>query len=112
MDADLNLVPPIPTLRTRTTSVQAWTQPIRLLQRAMRFDYLRTLSLSVVIILVWLPQISCSHFDARDIKLLSDEQIEMLVAAVDPVKNIDTQNPESHLSKILIPRPGVLCIRF
>ncbi|KAH7889623.1 hypothetical protein F5I97DRAFT_1845838 [Phlebopus sp. FC_14] len=34
-----------------------------------------------------------------------DSVIATLVASVDPVKNVDTRNPDSHLSKILIPRP-------
>ncbi|KAH0830702.1 hypothetical protein J3R83DRAFT_2180 [Lanmaoa asiatica] len=41
----------------------------------------------------------------RDLTQLSTEQILALANSVNPIKNIDTRNPDSHLSKLLIPRP-------
>ena len=37
---------------------------------------------------------------------LSSEEISSLVKVKDPLKNLDPHDPNSHLSKILIPRPG------
>jgi len=44
---------------------------------------------------------------------LSSEEISSLVDGKDPLKNLDPNDPNSHLSKILIPRPGkhILCLR-
>ncbi|RPD80409.1 hypothetical protein L226DRAFT_200042 [Lentinus tigrinus ALCF2SS1-7] len=41
----------------------------------------------------------------RDFTPLSSKAIASLVASPDPVRNVDPHNPNSHLSKILIPRP-------
>ena len=41
---------------------------------------------------------------------LSSEEISSLVKVKDPVKNLDPHDPNSHLSKILIPRVGE-CVR-
>lgn len=41
----------------------------------------------------------------RDFTPLSSNAIASLVASPDPVRNIDPHNPNSHLSRILIPRP-------
>ncbi|KAI0647401.1 hypothetical protein C8Q79DRAFT_959252 [Trametes meyenii] len=51
--------------------------------------------------------ISCNaaKLGPRDFKALSPQAISSLVSSPDPVRNIDTHNPSSHLSRILIPRP-------
>lgn len=62
-------------------------------------------------LLSWIQQSSqLSRLGRRDLTQLSTEQIITLANSVSPVKNIDTRNPDSHLSKLLIPRPGALCI--
>lgn len=45
-----------------------------------------------------------STLGQRDFIQLTSEQILALATATDPVANVDTNNPASHLSKILIPR--------
>ncbi|EGN95600.1 hypothetical protein SERLA73DRAFT_186705 [Serpula lacrymans var. lacrymans S7.3] len=45
-----------------------------------------------------------SALGIREFSPLSSAQILALVSSVDPLKNVDTRNPDSHLSKILIPR--------
>lgn len=60
----------------------------------------------VVALLPWPCQARYSQSFQRSLKQLSDEQLDALVGIVDPVKNIDPRNPQSHLSKILIPRPA------
>ncbi|KAG8217648.1 hypothetical protein J3R82DRAFT_5801 [Butyriboletus roseoflavus] len=58
-------------------------------------------------LLSWIKQSSqLSRLGQRDLTQLSTEQIIALANSVDPVKNIDTRNPDSHLSKLLIPRPA------
>jgi hypothetical protein len=47
----------------------------------------------------------------RSFRELSSEEISSLLKAKDPVTNLDPSDPNSHLSKILIPRPGE-CIRY
>lgn len=64
----------------------------------------------VFALLSWITQSSqLARLGRRDLTQLSSEQIVALANSVDPVKNIDTRNPDSHLSKLLIPRPGTLC---
>ncbi|KAI0636633.1 hypothetical protein C8Q77DRAFT_1093802 [Trametes polyzona] len=41
----------------------------------------------------------------REFKPLSSQAISTLVSSPDPVRNVDPRNPNSHLSRILIPRP-------
>lgn len=41
----------------------------------------------------------------RDFTPLSSKAIASLVASPDPVRNVDPSNPNSHLSRILVPRP-------
>ena len=41
----------------------------------------------------------------RDFPPLSSKAMASLVASPDPVRNVDPSNPQSHLSRILIPRP-------
>jgi len=48
-----------------------------------------------------------STLGQRDFTQLTSEQILALAAATDPIVNVDTNNPTSHLSKILIPRAGM-----
>ncbi|KAF9227762.1 hypothetical protein BS17DRAFT_746546 [Gyrodon lividus] len=73
----------------------------------MRVSTLRCLGLNVLTILSWSAQSNqLSTLGQRDFKQLSADQIATLAASVDPVKNIDTQNPDSHLSKLLVPRPA------
>ncbi|KAG0701520.1 hypothetical protein DFH29DRAFT_926400 [Suillus ampliporus] len=45
-----------------------------------------------------------STLGQRDFTQLTSEQILALAAATDPIANVDTNNPASHLSKILVPR--------
>ncbi|KAF8447812.1 hypothetical protein L210DRAFT_3390978 [Boletus edulis BED1] len=68
----------------------------------MRF---RPFRFSVFALLAWTTQSSqLSRLGERDLTQLSTEQIVALTNSVDPVKNIDTRNPDSHLSRLLIPR--------
>lgn len=77
----------------------------------MRLGPFHIVGFSVFALLSWVTQSSqLSRLGHRDLTQLSTEQIEALANSVDPIKNIDTQNPDSHLSKLLIPRPGTLCI--
>jgi hypothetical protein len=48
----------------------------------------------------------------RSFRELSTEEVSSLVTAKDPLKDLDPNDPNSHLSRILIPRPGewVLCL--
>jgi glutaminyl-peptide cyclotransferase len=46
-----------------------------------------------------------SMLGERDLGQLSLAQISLLISSPDPVINLNPVNPESHLSKILIPRP-------
>ncbi|KIK93671.1 hypothetical protein PAXRUDRAFT_144569 [Paxillus rubicundulus Ve08.2h10] len=72
----------------------------------MRVNFLRCLGLKVLIIMSCSAQSNqVSTLGQRDLKQLTAEQITTLATFVDPVKNIDTRNPNSHLSKLLIPRP-------
>jgi len=49
----------------------------------------------------------------RSFRELSTEEVSSLVSAKDPLKDLDPSDPNSHLSRILIPRPGeyVGCLR-
>ena len=59
-------------------------------------------------LLLWCTlTIQGSTLGERDFSRLTSEQILALVAAKDPVANVDPNNPSSHLSKILIPRAGM-----
>jgi glutaminyl-peptide cyclotransferase len=53
-----------------------------------------------------------STLGQRDFSQLTSQQILTLAAATDPVVNVDTNNPTSHLSKILIPRAGMCPLYF
>ncbi|KAH8107941.1 hypothetical protein BXZ70DRAFT_884538 [Cristinia sonorae] len=48
---------------------------------------------------------SVSSIGPRAFRDLSTDAISALVNHPDPVRNVDSSNPNSHLSKILIPRP-------
>ena len=50
------------------------------------------------------PSHQASRLGKREFKHLSQSDIASLIAHPDPVQNIDPHNPNSHLSKILIPR--------
>ncbi|KAH7923475.1 hypothetical protein BV22DRAFT_1106074 [Leucogyrophana mollusca] len=70
----------------------------------MRFSGPFTL-LGLVAVLSWpIYSLQGSILGQRDLSQLSASQILSLASSSDPVKNIDTRNPNSHLSKILIPR--------
>jgi hypothetical protein len=56
--------------------------------------------------------LQASTLGERDFSVLSSGQISNLVSSLDPVRNIDPSNPNSHLSKILIPRVGEVLICF
>ncbi|KIM79620.1 hypothetical protein PILCRDRAFT_823155 [Piloderma croceum F 1598] len=62
--------------------------------------------LLILSVLALLPAYSlqASTLGERDLSLLSSGQISSLVSFPDPVRNVDPSNPNSHLSKILIPR--------
>ncbi|KAI0723896.1 hypothetical protein C8T65DRAFT_627829 [Cerioporus squamosus] len=51
--------------------------------------------------------LSCNAYKLgpREFTSLSSKALASLVASPDPVRNVDPHNPNSHLSKILIPRP-------
>ncbi|KAG2100209.1 uncharacterized protein F5147DRAFT_710991 [Suillus discolor] len=63
------------------------------------------LSLLLLLFALW-PTLTIqgSTLGQRDFIQLTSEQILALATATDPVANVDTNNPTSHLSKILIPR--------
>ncbi|KAG9318620.1 hypothetical protein JVU11DRAFT_713 [Chiua virens] len=73
----------------------------------MRVGPLNLVGFSVFAILsLWTAGSSqLTRLGQRDFAQLSAAQIIALANAVDPVKNIDTRSPDSHLSKLLIPRP-------
>ena len=67
-----------------------------------------TLSLCRLCVLSLLVlSVTCHAFKLgpRDFTPLSSKAIASLVASPDPVRNVDPHNPNSHLSRILIPRP-------
>lgn len=87
------------------------TQPSLLTLLGMRFGPFHIVGFSIFALLSWITQSSqLSGLGQRDLTQLSAEQIVALANSIDPVKNIDTRNPDSHLSRLLIPRPGVFCI--
>lgn len=61
------------------------------------------LCLLSVFTLIW-PSLSASTLGPRDFKQLTSDGISSLVAHPDPIRNVDPNNPSSHLSQILIPR--------
>ncbi|EIW84879.1 hypothetical protein CONPUDRAFT_97283 [Coniophora puteana RWD-64-598 SS2] len=65
-------------------------------------------------VLLWATSsLGASYLGQRDLLQLNSDEISAFSTAVDPVKNIDFHNPDSHLSKILIPRaPGSENITF
>lgn len=71
----------------------------------MRHGFLQAIVLCITVLLTYSPEARCFQQGPRDFRELSSEQLAALVGAVDPVKNIDPKDPQSHLSKILIPRP-------
>lgn len=50
--------------------------------------------------------LQASMLGKRNLSQLSLEQISILVSTSDPLQNMDPSNPNSHLSRILIPRAG------
>lgn len=74
-------------------------------RRAMRFHGLIT-RLCVVALLPWPCHTRHSQPTPRNLEQLSSEQLVALVGIADPVKNIDPRSPQSHLSRMLIPRPA------
>ncbi|KAF5315617.1 hypothetical protein D9611_004951 [Ephemerocybe angulata] len=59
---------------------------------------------------VWLLSLPANSWQAsslgeRSLPKLSSDDVLRLISSPDPVKNVDPSNPDSHLSKILIPRP-------
>lgn len=70
------------------------------------------LSLLLLLFALW-PTLTIqgSTLGERDFIQLTSEQILALATATDPVANVDTNNPTSHLSKILIPRAG-MCLFY
>jgi hypothetical protein len=65
--------------------------------------------LCILCVLALFPSCSLqgSTLGERDLSALSSAQISTLVSSPDPVRNINLANPNSHLSKILIPRVGM-----
>lgn len=91
------------------TTTVPFPSTIRL--QSMRVGPFHFVKSGVFVLLLWITQSSqLSRLGQRDLTQLSAEQIFVLANSVDPTKNIDTQNPDSHLSKLLIPRPGASCI--
>ncbi|KAK1227233.1 hypothetical protein PQX77_009777 [Marasmius sp. AFHP31] len=69
------------------------------------FNLAHSLPLNLLLLLVVSPFPTWqASFGPRDLTQLSSAQINTLIHATDPVKNVDPSNPSSHLSKILIPR--------
>ncbi|OCH86894.1 hypothetical protein OBBRIDRAFT_782459 [Obba rivulosa] len=65
--------------------------------------------LPILAFLYLLVFVLCSHarsLGEREFLQLSSDSLSSLVSSPDPVRNVDTNNARSHLSKILIPRPS------
>ncbi|KAL4077265.1 hypothetical protein V8B97DRAFT_2081209 [Scleroderma yunnanense] len=71
----------------------------------MRLDRLQAIALSIAVLWTWSAQAQHFRLGSRQFQELSSEQLVTLAGAVDPVKNVDPNDPQSHLSRILIPRP-------
>ncbi|KAF8547260.1 hypothetical protein OG21DRAFT_1425204 [Imleria badia] len=72
----------------------------------MRFGPFRSVIFSIFALLPWITQSSqLSRLGQRVLTQLSTEQLVTLANSVDPIKNIDTRLMDSHLSRLLIPRP-------
>ena len=64
-----------------------------------------TFLLCVVLLCLPSPSWQDQSLEQRSLTRLTSSQIATLAASPDPIKNLDSQNAKSHLSKILIPRP-------
>lgn len=64
------------------------------------------LGLALLCLLVVTPSaLAASQLGKRDFKHLSSDEMAKLIAHPDPIRSVDPKDPNSHLSKILIPRP-------
>ncbi|KAF9053062.1 hypothetical protein BJ165DRAFT_1445257 [Panaeolus papilionaceus] len=63
-----------------------------------------SLSLLTVVLSLVSLSLQASSLGRRELPQLANEDITRLISVTDPVKNMDPSNPNSHLSKILIPR--------
>lgn len=66
----------------------------------------RHYALCWLLIAILLPSLSLQKptLDRRELHPLSSDDLSQLVTVTDPLKNLDSANVASHLSKILIPR--------
>ena len=72
-----------------------------------------TLCLSFITLLDLVPpSLEAQWLGERAFRELSPAQIQHLVESPDSAKNLDTSDPSSHLSRILIPRVGELVQLF
>lgn len=72
-----------------------------------RMNEMRTLGvLCLVFVLCSQPFCDARSLRQRELLPLSFNSLSSLVSSPDPVRNVDPNNPNSHLSKILIPRPS------
>ena len=84
-----------------TLPLTTMTAGLRLLQPWGR---LGSWKLSVLCLIVFSLCCQAAKLGQRDLTPLSSKAITSLIASPDPVRNVDPRNPNSHLSKILIPR--------
>lgn len=65
---------------------------------------------SLLAVLLLYPSFSlqAATLERRILTPLSDADVSLLVSARDPLRNLDPSNADSHLSKILIPRPRMV----
>jgi hypothetical protein len=66
--------------------------------------------ISLFVVLLLYPSLSfeAATLDRRVLTPLTEADISQLVSARDPLRNLDPSNSNSHLSKILIPRPRII----
>lgn len=67
---------------------------------------LRTGHMLCLVLLLVSGLASCGTIEERKLDALGTDDLHALVALNDPEKSFNTSNLSSHLSKILIPRPG------
>jgi hypothetical protein len=61
-----------------------------------------------VVLLYTCLSFQAANLEPRVLTPLQEDDVSQLVSARDPLQNLDPSNPNSHLSKILIPRPGMV----
>jgi len=84
---------------TATFATSCWMLPV-----AMSCPTRRSWTLSLFLFLL-LPVLTIQRsLDKRTLTPLSVKGITSLISSPDPIKSVDPSKPNSHLSKILIPR--------